>query len=276
MNKRSWSACILSGMALAIMGSMAHAADLLDTVKARGELICGVELQSPPLEFSEGGKAKGYSVDLLAQVAANMGIKIRYVDVPFPSLLPGLDVAKYDMSCASVTATKARMVRYRYSLPLAEGSVGLVKRANDASIQASEDISGKVVGAGKGSSMLKLLQEYAATLPEGPKEIREYIDANQAYADLSNGRLSAVAQPLPNILYLAQTRPDTFAVVLPAFGPKAYLGWMMRNDEESASLMDAINVELVKLNKNGKIAELQKKWLGTEIPLPSEMPDPVY
>src|SRR5690606_22773842 len=128
---------------------------------------------------------------------------------------------KFDMSCSSVTVTKARVEKFYYSLPIAEGSVGLIKMKKDASIKTSADIAGKVVGAAKGTSMHKLLQDYAKTLPGGVKEIREYIDDNQGYADMIAGRIVAMANPLPNILCAAKQRSDAFEVLLPAFGPKA-------------------------------------------------------
>jgi polar amino acid transport system substrate-binding protein len=251
--------------------------NLLERAKAKGEVVCGVELQSAPLEFTEQGEAKGYSVELLKLVSQEMGLKFRYVDVPFPSLLPGLDTGKFDMSCSSVTVTKARLEKFYYSLPVAEGSVGLIKMKKDTAIKSSADIAGKVVGAAKGTSMLKLLQDYAKTLPGGVKEIREYIDYNQGYADMLAGRIVAMANPLPNILYAAKQRSDTFEVLLPAFGPKAYLGWMVRNNDDSKPLMDEVNKALAKLNASGKMDELQEKWLGVKLGLPADkVPTPLY
>ena len=263
-------------LAVAANGGIASA-NLLDRVKAKGEVICGTELQSAPLEFTERGEAKGYSVELLALVSKELGLKFSYVDVPFPSLLPGLEAGKFDMSCSSVTITKARLEKFHYSLPVADGTVGLIKMAADASIKTNADIAGKVVGAAKGTSMLKLLQDYAKTLPGGVKEIREYIDYNQGYADMIAGRIVTMANPMPNILYAAKIRSDTFAVVLPPFGPKAYLGWMVRKNDDSKPLIDAVSSALAKLNKSGQMRELQVKWFGGPMELPSDSPpEPLY
>lgn len=262
---------------VSLIGEIASAQNLLERVRAKGEAVCGVELQSAPLEFTEKGEEKGYSIELLQLVSKELGIKFRYVDVPFSSLLPGLEVGKFDISCSSVTVTKARIDKFYYSLPLVEGTVGLLKLKADASIKVSSDIAGKVVGAQRGSSMLKLLQDYAKTLPGGVPEIREYIDYNQGYADMIAGRIVAMANPLPNILYAAKTRSDTFEVVLPAFGPKAYLGWMVRKNDDSKPLIDAINNALAKLNKSGQMRELQIKWFGKPMDLPSDsVPAPLY
>ena len=69
-----------------------------------------------------------------------------------------------------------------------------------------------------------------------PPEIREYVDNNQAYADLAAGRIVAVANSMTNIAYVAKQRPDTFAVMQPSFGAKVYYAYCMRKDEDSKTL----------------------------------------
>ena len=91
------------------------------------------------------------------------------------------------------------------------------------------------------------------------------------------GRIVAVAGSLPNLAYLVKTRPETFELVLPPFGPKAYLAWLARKDDASKPLIDAINASLVKLTKSGKIKELQLKWFGVATDLPIDaVPTPLY
>jgi polar amino acid transport system substrate-binding protein len=274
---------LLSGLAGFVAGAFvcssikAVAKGSLDEAKARGELLLGTELQFAPFEFLENNQPKGYSVDLMNMVAADLGVKPRYIDLPFVSVLPGLDAKKYDMVEATTTITKARLERYYFTLPIADATVGLVKRKGDTSILKSADIAGKVVGGTKGSAQTKELRTYAETLPGGVKEIKEYIGSPNAYADLEAGRIVAVAGSLPNLAYLVKTRPDTFELVLPAFGPKAYFGWLARKDDDSKQLIDAIDASLLKLTTAGKIKELQQKWFGFDMQLPTDgIPEPKY
>ena len=262
---------------LVFMPSNARSAGLLDEAKARGELLLGTELQFAPFEFLQDNKPVGYSIDLMNLVAADLGVKIHIQDLPFASVLPGLDAKKYDMVEATSTITKARMERYYFTLPIMDATVALVKRKGDTSVQKPADIAGKVVGGTKGSAQTKLLQDYVKTLPGGVQEIKEYIGSPNAFADLQAGRIVAVAGSLPNLAYLVKTRPDAFELVLPAFGPKAYFGWLTRKDEPSKQLIDAVNASLIKLTKNGKVKELQMKWFGVEINLPTDgIPPPLY
>jgi polar amino acid transport system substrate-binding protein len=269
---------VIAALAILIAASSgARGQGLLDEAKARGELVLGTEMQYAPFEFLDNNKPKGYSIDLFSLVAADLGVKTRYLDLPFASVIPGLEARKFDLVEATTTITKARLERYYFTLPIAVATVALVKRKGDPSIQKPADIAGKVVGGTKGSAQTKLLQDYAQSLPGGVKEIKEYIGSPNAYADLEAGRIAAVAGSLPSLAYLVKTRPDSFELVLPAFGPEAYFGWMARKDDGSRQLVDAINVSLVKLSKEGKLKELQLRWFGVEMSLPTEgIPAPQY
>lgn len=263
---------------LMAVGSLAaapqgHAADLLSQVKSSGELVIGTEMQFAPFDFSEDGEHKGLNVEVFDEIGKELGVKISFVDLPWDSVLPGLEAGKFQVVAGPVTITKARMERYRFTSPIADASVALLKRAGDTSVSKPEDIAGKVVGAGKASSQLEQLKAYVATLPGGA-EVREYVDNNQAYADLAAGRIVAVGNSLPNIAYVAQQRSETFEVVMPPFGKKVYFGYLGRKDADSAPLLDAIDAALAKMKADGRLAAIQKKWFGVEMDVPATVTDP--
>lgn len=265
-----WKRSVLM-LALCVASVGAHAEDQLAKVRKAGELVVGTEMQFAPFDFLENGQQAGFNKDLFAAVGKELGVKVRFIDLPWPSVLPGLDAGKFDMVGGPLTMTQARAERYAFSLPIADATDALLKRANDASLKTSADIAGKVVGAGKSSAQLDQLKTYVATLPKAP-EIREYVDNNQAYADLAAGRISAVANSLTNIAYVAKQRPEAFAVVQPPFGAKVYFAYCLRKDPDSKPLLDAFNAALVKLNEDGRLAALQKKWFGTAMDVPTTPP----
>jgi polar amino acid transport system substrate-binding protein len=266
--------CLATVLVASAMAAGAQA-DVLSDAKARGELVVGTEFQYAPFEFLDGDKPVGFDVDLIGLIAGDLGLKVKWIDLPWASVLPALEARKFDMVVAGTTINKARLERYNFTLPIGDATVAIVKRTNDASIAKPEDMAGKTVGGMKGSSQLKSLEEYVAKLPT-PAEVKVYIGSNNAYADLAAGRVSAVSGSLPNITYLAKTRPE-FAVVQPAFGLSSYQAWPMRKEAESETLLAAINEGIRKYNQNGKIKELQIKWFGAEMPLPyDKIPEPNY
>jgi polar amino acid transport system substrate-binding protein len=253
-------------VALAALPLLANADQLADVKKA-GELVVGTELQFAPFDFTENGKQKGLNAELFEQLGKELGVKIKFIDLPWPSVLPGLEAKKFDMVAGPIIETKARQERYHFVLPIAEATVALMVGAKDDSIKKPEDISGKTVGAGKGSAQLEELKAFAATLPE-KVTIREYVDNNQAYADLAAKRIVAVANSLPNISYVAAERSNLYKVILPPFGKKSYFAYLGRKDAESQSLIAALDAAILKMHADGRLAALQKKWLGAEMDVP--------
>ncbi|MBV9288852.1 MAG: transporter substrate-binding domain-containing protein [Hyphomicrobiales bacterium] len=250
---------------------LALADDSLAEVKKRGVLTTATEMQFPPFDISDNGTYKGLDRDLVDAVAKEMGVKVSYLDLPWTSVLPGLEAKKFDLCIAPVTITKERMKRYAFTVPIADATAALMKRANDASIMKPEDIAGKTVGGQKGTSQVEQLKAFAAKLPK-PVEVKEYVDNNQSYADLAAGRIDASVNSLPNLAYAAQQRPDSFAVVLPPFGQPTYFSWVGRLDDKS--LIDAINGAILKVEADGTMAAIQKKWFGQSMELPKTAPEP--
>jgi polar amino acid transport system substrate-binding protein len=249
----------------------AFAQDTLAKVKTRNELTTATEMQFPPFDISDNGVYKGLDRDLVDAVAKQMGVQVSYLDLPWTSVLPGLEAKKFDLVIAPVTITKERMKRYAFSVPIADATAALMKRANDTSIMKPEDIAGKTVGGQKGTSQVEQLKAFAAKLPK-PVEVKEYVDNNQSYADLAAGRIDAAVNSLPNLAYAAQQRSDTFAVVTPPFGQPTYFSWVARLDD--ASFMDAINAAILKVEADGTMAKIQKQWFGTTMDLPKTVPEP--
>ena len=250
----------------------AYADDTLAEIKKRGELVIATEMQFPPFDISDNGTYKGVDRELIDAVAKELGVKVSYLDLPWTSILPGLEAKKFDLCIAPVTITKERMKRYRFTVPIADATAALMKRADDKSIAKPEDIAGKAVGGQKGTSQLAQLKAFSDKLPK-PVEIKEYVDNNQSYADLAAGRIDASVNSLPNLAYAASQRSDTFAVVLPAFGTPTYFSWVGRLDD--ATLIDAINAALVKLEGDGTMATIQKTWFGQAMDLPKTVPEPL-
>ncbi|KQT85155.1 transporter substrate-binding domain-containing protein [Aurantimonas sp. Leaf443] len=259
-------------MALAMTLS-AHAEDVLAKVKSAGVLKVGTETAFAPFDFIDAGEHAGLNVDLFAEIGKELGVKIEWITLPWDGVLPGLESGKFDVVAGPATITKARMERYRFSAPVAEATVALLKPAADTSLTKPEDIAGKAVGSGKATAQLAQLQAFGKSLPSAP-EVKEYVSFNEAYADLAAGRIVAVANSFPNIAYVAKQRPETFALVEPPFGAKTYFGFPGRKDPEYASLMDAIDAAIIKMKGDGRMAEMQKKWFGVAFDTPEKVTEP--
>ena len=202
------------------------------------------------------------------------GVKVTRLDLPFQGLLPGLQTSKFDAIITAITVTAQRFDSYKLSLPIADATFAVVKRKGDDTIKSPDDLAGKVIGTQAGSAQLQGAKRFSDSLQaKGLKPISDfqtYVDFNEAYADLAAGRTDAVVNSLPNLLYLQKQRGDVFEVVEPTFGPKTYFAWAFRNDADSKSLAEFFDDQFRALVQSGAIAELQKKWFGFTMDLPTD------
>lgn len=278
LSRRAMLSTTVLAIGLTLAAGPASAADLLAIVKDRAKLTVGTEARFPPFEFVENGKIVGYSADIMDEVMKALpGVKLERLNLPWQGILPGLAAGRFDYVVTSVTATKERYDTYHLSAPIADATMAVLKRKGDNDIAKPEDIAGKPVGSQVGSAQLKALETLAAELKaKGTpvSSVSTYTDFGEAYADLAAGRIRAVVNSLPNLLEAARQRPDVFEVVQPTFGPKTYFAWAGRKGADDAALDALIDAELVKLNTSGKLAELQKKWFGAPMDLPTTLPVP--
>lgn len=265
---------VVTATAIILASSLpAHAADVLESVKSSGVLKVGTETAFAPFDYIDAGDHVGLNVDLFTEIGKELGVKIEWVLLPWEGVLPGLEAGKFDIVAGPATITKARTERYRFTPPIAEATVAILKKAGDDTISKPEDIAGKAVGAGKASAQLDQLKTFSEKLDQ-PVDVREYPGNTEAYADLAAGRIAGVANSLPNISFVAKQRPDTFAVVLPPLGVKAYFGFPGMKGADHASLMDAIDETMLKIKADGRLAEIQKKWFGASFETPDFVKDP--
>ena len=273
MMKRNFCKLMLGAAFAVAFGGAAMADDALAKVKAAGVLKVGTETEFAPFDYIDAGAHVGLNVDLFDEIGKELGVKIEWVTLPWDGVLPGLEAGKFEYVAGPATITKARSEHYRFSPPIAEATIALMKRKGDETIKKPEDIAGKAVGAGKATAQLTQLKTFGDTLP-GRVTAKEYVGFNEAYADLAAGRIVAVGNSLPNIAFVAKQKPDTFEVVLPPFGVKTYFGFIGRKDADYQSLDDAIQAAMLKIKADGRMGKLQQKWFGQTFDTPDSVPTP--
>ncbi|AVO53088.1 transporter substrate-binding domain-containing protein [Ectopseudomonas mendocina] len=267
-------------LATLLASSLAQADDLLQRIQQAKQITIATEARFAPFESVENGKIVGYGVDLMNYVLKDLpDVKVKQLDLPFQGILPGLDTGKFDFVVTSVTVNKARFDQFAFTAPIAESTVALLKRADDASVSSLSDLNGKIVGSQSGSGQLQVLMAYDAKLKAegqpGLRGIREYVSFDEAYADLALGRLDGVAQSLSNLGPLIKSRPGLFVTLNEMLGPKTYYGWVGRKGEDSASLVKLFSEGIGRANRDGTMKALQEKWFGFSMDVPADaMPEP--
>ncbi|WP_186445060.1 transporter substrate-binding domain-containing protein [Mesorhizobium sp. J18] len=250
---------------------MSQAQDALERAKSAGVLQVATEMQYPPYDFLQGGQHVGYNVDLFNEISKEIGLKVEFTDLPWSSVLPGLEAGKYDVVAGPAAITEERSERFRFLVPISESQTTIMIRTDYDGIAKPEDIAGKKIGVQRAATASKELASYAATLSE-PPVVTEYVDYSQANADLAAGRLDGVANMSNNALYAAAQRPESFAVIAEGFGATSYSSFLGRKDDDSKALLDLLNEAMLTIKHDGRMAKIQEKWFGKAQDLPDQGP----
>jgi polar amino acid transport system substrate-binding protein len=264
---------LLAGAAVVGLLAPDSRAGLLDDIKKRKEIVIATEAGYAPFEYVEAGKIVGYHADLLALVMKDLtdqGVKINQLDLPFASLLAGLQAKKYDMIATALFGTEERAKRFAFTVPTAFGTTGIVTRADNAAISKPDDLDGKTVGAPQATKYLDqmkaLSEEFKKKGGKGIKEIKEYASGfTEIYADIENGRIDAAPNGMPNLAVLMKQQPGKYKLA-GQVGDPTYFAWATRKEDQD--LLEYLNSQMLKLKKAGTFGELQKKWFGFTMDLP--------
>ncbi len=110
---------LLAGLLLVGATVGAHAADLLDTVKARGTLKVALEGNYPPFNFKDPKTSEltGFEVDVAKLLAAKLGLKPEFTTTEWSGILAGLGAGKYDVIINQVGITEERQKAFDFAGP---------------------------------------------------------------------------------------------------------------------------------------------------------------
>lgn len=126
-------AALLLVLLLLVPVTAAWAGAVADRVQARGEVrVCiwpqyyGVSMRDP-----RTGSLRGLDIDLSAALAADLGVRLTYVDSSFPTLVADLLEDRCDVAMFGVAMLPARQEKLRFARPyLASDIYAVTTRAN--------------------------------------------------------------------------------------------------------------------------------------------------
>ncbi len=140
----------------------ASAGSALERIIKKGELAVGTSGTQPPMSATnKKGELMGMDVDLSKAMADAMGVKLRFVQMPFAELLPALEAGKVDMILSGMTMTAERNKKVAFVGPYVVAGKGIL--AVEARFTALKEAKGLdapevTVGALKDSTSQKFAE----------------------------------------------------------------------------------------------------------------------
>jgi general L-amino acid transport system substrate-binding protein len=245
-------------VAIVLPAYSAHAGNVLDGIKARGWLRCGVSEGIPGFSDRDpAGGWQGLDADFCRAVAAaTLGdpSRVKFVPLKSTSRFPALAANQIDLLLRNTTWTLAREALLGVQFPgvlFYDGQGFMVPRA--AHVKAPADLNGATICTEKGTTSDRHLGEYFAAL--GWKFKPLVIDSAQGAADaLFSGRCQAYtadASQLAAMRTRAPGGPQDFIVLPERISREPLSPVVPGGDGEWATVVRWVLVALIKAEEQG-------------------------
>jgi polar amino acid transport system permease protein/polar amino acid transport system substrate-binding protein len=199
----------------------ARSGGALDRIRARGELTWGADEQGgEPYVFEDagrGGALVGFEVDLAQALARALGVRARFVQNDWSTLVPSLERGTFDVAMNGIEVTPALAARVAFSRPYYRFSEQLVARRGDARVRDLASTRGLRVGTLAGSLSWELARGAGA-------DAVPYEGVDEPFADLAHGRIDAVllddiivaryAPRHPTVVTVADVTEGSYAIAI--------------------------------------------------------------
>ena len=194
---------------------------LPESFKAKGQLTVAMDLSSPPMTFlaEDNTTPIGVNPDLARLVAKKLGLKLKFENTAFDTIIPGIDGGRYDFTATTMSATEERLKVLDMINYLKGGSAVAVAKDNPLKL-TNESLCGKNIGVTKGSTQqLKHLPNVSKWTCEekGQPAINAITLPNvqEALTQLDSKRIDGVFYDASALAWANDQQPNHFTILQP-------------------------------------------------------------
>ncbi|TSA80124.1 transporter substrate-binding domain-containing protein [Deinococcus detaillensis] len=227
---------------------------LAASAQAQDTINVGANIGNVPWEFQDASGANiGFEIELVSEIAKNLGKKVNVVNTPFNGLFAAVQSGRIDAAISSITITKKRLETVSFAQPYYDSDQSLTV-ASGSTLGKINTFKGKTVGVDTGSTGAVWAAAHQA---QYGYTIREYTGLNPAMLDLKAGRIDGYISDIPALLYYAKITGGVKVVERLKTGEQYSV--MFAKDNPLAA---QFNTQLDAMKKSGYLAKLHQKWFG--------------
>lgn len=243
-------------------GSQTHQDTSLEDIKARGQLVLGLDASFPPMGFTnDKNEVVGYDIDLATEVCKRMGITLKVQPINWDSKQQELDTKNIDCIWNGMTTSEERQKMMTLSSTYMKNNQVLVVEETSP-FQTKADLKGKVLELQKGSTAAAALEDPAnADFKNSLKDMVFIADNVKAMMDLGTGCDAVLMDEVVANYYLSQRHGKYRLLEEPLSAEEYVIGF--RKGEES--LKNEVENQLKEMVKDGTMSEIDKKWFGVDV-----------
>ena len=214
------------------------------------EIVMATEATFPPYEYYSDGKIVGVDVDIMKEVAKELGKKLKVKDVQFDSIISEVKSGKSDVGAAGISYSEERAKQVAFSDSYMDSMQVLVVR-NDSNVESIIDLYDKSVAVQLGTVADTYLTDNYSEI----KVVREkkFLAAIQ---DLKDSKVDAV---LMDYVPAKEFVDDSLNILEE---PVLIDSYSVIVDKSNKDLLKTINKVIKRMKKNGDIDKSLLKHSG--------------
>lgn len=230
----------------------------LEAIKAAGVLNVATSADFAPFEFHAliDGKDTivGADIDMVNEIADRLGVEVNILDLDFNAVLTALQQGKADIAVSGISATDERKQTFDFTDNYFTPEQKLVvNKNNESAFDSIESLSGKKVGAQKGSIQEMIVQDQLAdsqlvSIAKVPNLVNELkqgsIDCLVLESAVAESYVAQNDDLVITDVALEASEGDSYAIALP---------------KGSTELQEELNSILKELIEDGTIDEYVQK-----------------
>ena len=251
------SVIMLSVMAISLVGC-----------GSENVLTVATNAEFPPFEYKDGRKIVGIDIAIAQEIADDLGMKLKIVDMPFDSVVTSVQTGKADLAIAGLTITDDRKANIDFSNPYFDATQYIIVKDGDTTfngLTTSEEVEEKIAGMSSPKiGVQNGTTGYFYAKGNGDwfegfanADVKGYANGAMAVTDLINGNLGMVIiDELPALALVAEN--SGVKIIDIALTEEQYAVGIAKN---RIGLVAAVNATLERLIKDKKLDTIKAEYI---------------
>jgi polar amino acid transport system substrate-binding protein len=250
----------LLGAAIGVAATSPASAAMPEGITSGKTITYCSAITLPPMEFFNAKQEpEGVDIDLGDALAKRLGVKAKWVNMPFAGLIPAL-LADHCDAIISQLFIKAPRLEVIDEIPYMNSQEDVLLKAGSPKIATLADLSGKKAATVTGTTATQLLEAANDELKKAgkpPINIIMFPENTPALQQVQFGQVYAYGVAYETALYYAKIAPGQFEIGGPPYF-KILTGIGVNKKQQD--LETALKGALAAMMKDGSYAAIFKKW----------------
>lgn len=263
--KKRWIFIFVSLFALFLTGcesvqKRANSQDTWNKIERKRQVVIGLDDSFVPMGFEKkNGQLTGYDIDLAKAVFQEYGIKVSFQTIDWSMNVTELRNGTIDLIWNGYSITPQRKKKVAFSRPYLRNRQVLVVKKNSGSNSFSQ-MKKYELGMQTGSTAEQWYEGKQKVLRA--KKVILYDTISNSFLDLNSGRIQGILldEVYADYYISHMAKSNNYRVIQNDQVPMDLFAVGMRKGDKT--LRRKINAGLVRLQKNGKLKQINEKWFG--------------